>query len=781
MKQFLWLILFCPLFSISQIDCNNVQILQQNNSICSGDSLTLSVTNIANCLVAYYPFNGNANDESGNGNDGTVFGATLTNDRFGNPNGAYNFNGTDNYINIGSDPILNRSNTDFSINVWINTHTPTGPPFQTIITNRNPNYQGSLFGLRWETGDNYQKLGLTSGDPNNAYTNVTNISTYTWYNLCVTHKASTDETKFYIDGVEIYTTTSFGDFNAPSSPNTTFHSIGLETQGHPQGFISYPFDGEIDDLRLYNCCLTPLQIQELYNNQSLSYSWSTNETTPSITVSPNQNTTYYVTVSDGVTTCQDSITIQVSQDTSYTNVSLCDSSSYTWNDSTYTQSGTYYHFENNNTNTSSLKINDTTTTQNYINFGNAPELNPDNSNGYTISWQYHPSLTWNDWSTWVYDQMFDGGGFYCYLSATHFKLVSANYSSIDEIQIDLYSNPKWTNFTIVFEQNMPTKLYIDGIFNTTLNILSQQIDPNSHMIYGLDPQNVSQNKSHIDNLYIFDTALPEVEIYNYVSCPPNINHPNLIRYYNFDSGSGNIIYDQLPNSTNHASIESVNNNLISYWDTNLIPSSTCTLTNSNGCVSVAVLNLTLNNSTSNTDVITACDSYTWIDGNTYTASTNDPYVPTLHTINAGNFYYYPNSLTINAGDTVKWINDGGYHNVNFINSTITGNSFNNPVSFVTPPTTLTDLAMNIFDVPGTYNYDCSVGSHAVNGMTGTLIVLPPPPTYTIPNAVGCDSVITLDLTINSSSASTDPHTACQAFTWIDGNTYTASNNTATYT
>jgi len=44
-------------------------------------------------LVAYYPFNGNANDESGNGNNGTVNGATLTSDRFGNANSAYSFDG----------------------------------------------------------------------------------------------------------------------------------------------------------------------------------------------------------------------------------------------------------------------------------------------------------------------------------------------------------------------------------------------------------------------------------------------------------------------------------------------------------------------------------------------------------------------------------------------------------------------------------------------------------------------------------------------------------------
>ncbi|WP_141699533.1 hypothetical protein [Candidatus Marithrix sp. Canyon 246] len=46
-------------------------------------------------LVAYYPFNGNAEDESGNGNHGTVNGATLSEDRFGNQESAYSFDGID--------------------------------------------------------------------------------------------------------------------------------------------------------------------------------------------------------------------------------------------------------------------------------------------------------------------------------------------------------------------------------------------------------------------------------------------------------------------------------------------------------------------------------------------------------------------------------------------------------------------------------------------------------------------------------------------------------------
>ena len=95
---------------------------------------------------------------------------------------------------------------------------------------------------------------------------------------------------------------------------------------------------------------------------------------------------------------------------------------------------------------------------------------------------------------------------------------------------------------------------------------------------------------------------------------------------------------------------------------------------------------------------------------------------TFHTVNSGNFYYNPSNLVINAGDTVQWINDGGLHNVNATNSSITGASFNNPESFTSSPTDDGVLFTKVFTVAGTYEYDCSVGSHANNGMVGVVVV-----------------------------------------------------------
>tara|TARA_B100000609_G_C17153393_1_gene402147 strand:+ start:376 stop:777 length:402 start_codon:yes stop_codon:yes gene_type:complete len=80
-------------------------------------------------------------------------------------------------------------------------------------------------------------------------------------------------------------------------------------------------------------------------------------------------------------------------------------------------------------------------------------------------------------------------------------------------------------------------------------------------------------------------------------------------------------------------------------------------------------------------------------------------------------------LTIDVGDTVHWINDGGYHNVNFITNSISGSNFNNPESFSSVPTSAYNIYSHVFTIPGNYEYDCSVGSHALFGMVGSITVL----------------------------------------------------------
>jgi hypothetical protein len=69
-------------------------------------------------LKAYYPFNGNANDASGNNNNPVFNNATITADRFGNPNNAYHFNGVYQYMRIPNKPSLNFGK-EITLSVWV--------------------------------------------------------------------------------------------------------------------------------------------------------------------------------------------------------------------------------------------------------------------------------------------------------------------------------------------------------------------------------------------------------------------------------------------------------------------------------------------------------------------------------------------------------------------------------------------------------------------------------------------------------------------------------------
>ena len=86
----------------------------------------------------------------------------------------------------------------------------------------------------------------------------------------------------------------------------------------------------------------------------------------------------------------------------------------------------------------------------------------------------------------------------------------------------------------------------------------------------------------------------------------------------------------------------------------------------------------------------------------------------LHTINAGNYYYQPSSLTIEQGDTVKFVNQDGYHDV-----AVTAGPESLSLPACSGPCTIGIL---VFNKAGNYDYICTIGSHASQGMVGTIIV-----------------------------------------------------------
>ncbi len=81
-------------------------------------------------LAAYYPFSGNANDASGNGHNGSLTnwpvtppntnGPTFTQDRFGNPTSALQFDGTNDYVSIPDSSAWNFGTNSFTVALWVN-------------------------------------------------------------------------------------------------------------------------------------------------------------------------------------------------------------------------------------------------------------------------------------------------------------------------------------------------------------------------------------------------------------------------------------------------------------------------------------------------------------------------------------------------------------------------------------------------------------------------------------------------------------------------------------
>jgi plastocyanin len=96
-------------------------------------------------------------------------------------------------------------------------------------------------------------------------------------------------------------------------------------------------------------------------------------------------------------------------------------------------------------------------------------------------------------------------------------------------------------------------------------------------------------------------------------------------------------------------------------------------------------------------------------------------------VEASSFQYSPASLEVEVGQTVVWVNMGGTHDVNATMSSI-GEMWSNPENFsigaVTGSSEGVCIGSHTFTVEGIYNYDCSIGQHAANGMVASVTVNP---------------------------------------------------------
>jgi len=199
-----------------------------------------------NGLVAYYPFNGNANDESGNGNNGVVYGASLTTDRFQKSDKAYFFNGIDNSITVPNLSFYNLSAFSFSLWAYSN----------DTSLERTMYYNGSYLG-EWMISSKRFQVKLANG-----LWYHTNIDIKpNQYNHIVGIYTRGDKLKVYING-EIVNQEPIPDYDLFLE---TYHQSSIGSYNRGEGYF---WNGKLDDIRIYNRALSESEIDILFGSNS---------------------------------------------------------------------------------------------------------------------------------------------------------------------------------------------------------------------------------------------------------------------------------------------------------------------------------------------------------------------------------------------------------------------------------------------------------------------------------------------------------------------------------
>ena len=267
-------------------------------------------------LIGWWPFNGNANDESGNNNNGTNNNANLTTDRFNLSNKAFNFDPNNNsHILIPFSNSLNRIQKGITISAWILMDGGTGsstPPrileirgayggggnAGFVLLSKNNANTSRTFELRWYSNN---------GDSNISISNTNSLSALSWHNITFTGDGNTGEANYYFDGQLIGSTKQ----NLIKSSNYNNNSLYIGAEPNLLG----RWGGKIDDIGIWNRALNANEVKGLYYNNFNQWSGIGNFTSSSNWISGNVPTS-----SDSVHVTSGTLTIN--QNTSLDVLSL---------------------------------------------------------------------------------------------------------------------------------------------------------------------------------------------------------------------------------------------------------------------------------------------------------------------------------------------------------------------------------------------------------------------------------------------------------------------------
>lgn len=218
-----------------------------------------------NDLFAYFPFNQNSNDESGNNYDGILNGPTLTTDRLGNPNSAFIFDGISDKI-VVPNPFGNSvdENTDIGIGFWFQTTSnKESGTIMSFNTACSGGAQDDLVSVNFN-GGTQEKLSVSiMGLPAMQYFSE-DLNDGNWHHVVLSY--ANDSSQLYVDGIKVVEQT--GNANINFNPNIDliigdYYTNACGTDSH--------FDGKIDDIRLFNKSLTSVEVAELFSENNAEY------------------------------------------------------------------------------------------------------------------------------------------------------------------------------------------------------------------------------------------------------------------------------------------------------------------------------------------------------------------------------------------------------------------------------------------------------------------------------------------------------------------------------
>lgn len=205
-------------------------------------------------LVAYYPFDGSANDLSGNNLNGSAQGAALSTDRNDNANSAYEFTGNNDVITVPHDDLLNIVDS-LTLSAWVNLY--SGNSWGSRIIDKAIRGSANGYLLDIFNPDNSSRTIRFIGREGFLNISEEEVSLNEWNHVAATYKQGL--VKIYLNGVLVNVTQ---EEENQLLTNTEMLEIGNDKYGAGQDLYD-PFRGKIDEVRIYNRALSDDEILEL--------------------------------------------------------------------------------------------------------------------------------------------------------------------------------------------------------------------------------------------------------------------------------------------------------------------------------------------------------------------------------------------------------------------------------------------------------------------------------------------------------------------------------------